>query len=354
MEEQYHFTFPTVAHVQQQGDQLGIWNLPLAELPLRTTQTESFALTLKQMEVVKLGTFSNCHNTDKMCTFIKPSVPKPITCFRKLLHLLKLESPDFPIYRDFRRLHLGCIQDFNKPAENVSGKAVKEKGGRSRKSKVTRSKVKIEEERKENCDLNSHVMWTEKYKPTTADDIVGNGHSIGKLKNWLENWKHYSDVQHGDKGNDCKRKDSSSGDEFMDCDSNDTSHRNLPNNTAILVGPHGCGKTSAVYAIANELGFKVLEINTSSKRNGRRILSELQEATQSHQVRAGSEHASDGLNPFFKGYPAKSRKMKSRAAGNASKPKESGDDHNSGGKMSVILVEGVRGYSRCAFWKVFG
>lgn len=29
------------------------------------------------------------------------------------------------------------------------------------------------------------------------------------------------------------------------------------------------------------------------------------------------------------------------AAGNASKPKESGDDHNSGGKMSVILVEGV-------------
>jgi MoxR-like ATPase len=42
----------------------------------------------------------------------------------------------------------------------------------------------------------------------------------------------------------------------MDSDSND-SQRNLPNNTAILVGPHGCGKTSAVYAVANELGFKV-------------------------------------------------------------------------------------------------
>jgi DNA polymerase III delta prime subunit len=51
--------------------------------------------------------------------------------------------------------------------------------------------------------------------------------------------------------------DSSSGDEFMGCDSNDSSNRNLPNNTAILVGPHGCGKTSAVYAIANELGCKV-------------------------------------------------------------------------------------------------
>jgi DNA polymerase III delta prime subunit len=51
--------------------------------------------------------------------------------------------------------------------------------------------------------------------------------------------------------------DSSSGDEFLDCDSND--NRNVPNNTAILVGPHGCGKTSAVYAIANELGCKVRE-----------------------------------------------------------------------------------------------
>lgn len=43
----------------------------------------------------------------------------------------------------------------------------------------------------------------------------------------------------------------------MDFDSSDGSHSNLPNNTAILVGPHGCGKTSTVYAIADELGFEV-------------------------------------------------------------------------------------------------
>ena len=51
--------------------------------------------------------------------------------------------------------------------------------------------------------------------------------------------------------------DSSSGDEFADSDSNDSSNGNLPNNTAILIGPHGCGKTAAVYAVANELGCKV-------------------------------------------------------------------------------------------------
>lgn len=206
MEEQYHLAFPTVAHVQQQEDQLCIWNLPLVELPLRTTQTESLAFTLKQIEVVKLGTFSNCHSTDAVCTFIKPSTPKPITCFRKLLHLLKLESPDFPVYRDFRRLRSKCIQDVEKPTENISGKYIKEKRRSGRKSRVTRSSdVQVEE--KKNCSLNSHVMWTEKYKPTSVDDIVGNGHSIGQLKNWLECWKHYSDeVQHKDKRRAHKRK----------------------------------------------------------------------------------------------------------------------------------------------------
>jgi len=43
----------------------------------------------------------------------------------------------------------------------------------------------------------------------------------------------------------------------MDSDTNDSSTRNLPNIAAILVGPYGCGKTSAVYAVANELGYKV-------------------------------------------------------------------------------------------------
>lgn len=28
-------------------------------------------------------------------------------------------------------------------------------------------------------------------------------------------------------------------------------------NTMLLTGPHGCGKTSSVYALALELGFKV-------------------------------------------------------------------------------------------------
>jgi hypothetical protein len=50
-------------------------------------------------------------------------------------------------------------------------------------------------------------MWTEKYKPTTAGDLVGNGRSIDQLKTWLESWKCYSDeVQHRDKKGGCQKK----------------------------------------------------------------------------------------------------------------------------------------------------
>ncbi|RVE69410.1 hypothetical protein OJAV_G00077670 [Oryzias javanicus] len=55
-------------------------------------------------------------------------------------------------------------------------------------------------------------------------------------------------------------------------------------NTMLIVGPTGVGKTAAVYACAQELGFKVFEVNASSQRSGRLILSQLKEATQSHQV----------------------------------------------------------------------
>ena len=50
-------------------------------------------------------------------------------------------------------------------------------------------------------------------------------------------------------------------------------------------GPSGSGKTAAVFALAAELGFNVLEVNASSGRNGKAMLAKLHEATQSQQVR---------------------------------------------------------------------
>ncbi|CDQ89343.1 unnamed protein product [Oncorhynchus mykiss] len=52
----------------------------------------------------------------------------------------------------------------------------------------------------------------------------------------------------------------------------------------LITGPPGVGKTASVYACAQELGFKVFDVNASSQRSGRHILTQLKEATQSHLV----------------------------------------------------------------------
>lgn len=54
------------------------------------------------------------------------------------------------------------------------------------------------------------------------------------------------------------------------------------------MGPAGCGKTATVYALAEELGYNVLEVNASSRRNGKTVLSHLHEATQSHSLNNNS------------------------------------------------------------------
>ena len=54
---------------------------------------------------------------------------------------------------------------------------------------------------------------------------------------------------------------------------------------SLSLGPPGSGKTAAVFALAAELGFNVLEVNASSGRNGKALLAKLHEATQSQQVR---------------------------------------------------------------------
>ena len=36
----------------------------------------------------------------------------------------------------------------------------------------------------------------------------------------------------------------------------------------ILSGPPGCGKTSAAIALANEMGWEIIELNASDARSG--------------------------------------------------------------------------------------
>ncbi|NXL93094.1 ATAD5 protein, partial [Alectura lathami] len=130
------------------------------------------------------------------------------------------------------------------------------------------------------------VLWTEKYQPQDSSELVGNKKEIERLRSWLKEWKKRADWeekrnQKGEK-EDKEHQDSLDSLDFKD--KSDAEEENNLCNTVLITGPPGVGKTAAVYACAQELGFKIFEVNASCQRSGRQILSQLKEATQSHQV----------------------------------------------------------------------
>uniref|UniRef100_A0A8B9LQA4 ATPase family AAA domain containing 5b n=1 Tax=Astyanax mexicanus TaxID=7994 RepID=A0A8B9LQA4_ASTMX len=135
------------------------------------------------------------------------------------------------------------------------------------------------------------VLWTEKYQPQHSGGIIGNSASVGKLHSWLKEWRMRADVEERRRRREerCRMQEENS--ESWDCGDFVGESLMIEDqvelcNTVLIVGPVGVGKTAAVYACAEELGYKVFEVNSSSLRSGQLVLSQLREATQSHQLGA--------------------------------------------------------------------
>ncbi|XP_029293538.1 ATPase family AAA domain-containing protein 5 [Cottoperca gobio] len=133
--------------------------------------------------------------------------------------------------------------------------------------------------------VKEDVLWTDKYQPQHSSDILGNTASVSRLHSWLKEWKLRADREERKNQKDNKKQEECGNDSDWECGEVDYQDgEDMLCNTMLITGPTGVGKTAAVYACAQELGFKVFEVNASSQRSGRLILSQLKEATQSHQV----------------------------------------------------------------------
>jgi replication factor C large subunit len=76
------------------------------------------------------------------------------------------------------------------------------------------------------------VKWTEKYRPDTLAQVLGNGKAVDDLRAWATAWEQGAPIT----------------------------------GAAILYGPAGTGKTSAALALAREFDWDIIEMNASDAR----------------------------------------------------------------------------------------
>lgn len=79
--------------------------------------------------------------------------------------------------------------------------------------------------------------WTERYRPKTLKDVVGNPRATQQLREWALDWE----------------------------------SRRPTKKAAVLIGTPGTGKTSAALALANDFGWVIIEMNASDHRNAEAI-----------------------------------------------------------------------------------
>jgi len=84
---------------------------------------------------------------------------------------------------------------------------------------------------------------------------------VQELKEFLSAWS----------GNGGSNRNSQGMDDTFDM-SNDSASMGANSNTMVLVGPSSSGKTNAVFTLANDMNFNVLEINAGMKRTGKKLI----------------------------------------------------------------------------------
>ena len=94
-------------------------------------------------------------------------------------------------------------------------------------------------------------MWSEKYRPESLEEMVGNEEARAKFQAWLKKWKPGAKA-------------------------------------ALLVGTPGTGKTTTVHLVAKKLGLQLVELNASDSRTKDKLSKKVGEAISSTSLFGGT------------------------------------------------------------------
>nr|XP_036220157.1 ATPase family AAA domain-containing protein 5 isoform X2 [Bactrocera oleae]XP_036220158.1 ATPase family AAA domain-containing protein 5 isoform X2 [Bactrocera oleae] len=204
---------------------------------------------------------------------------------RTIIKLWKSQFDRFPTFKCYNQMRekyrffsaLDSAQDMEQVSESF---VVTRRTQRKRNLEPISATSDQDEVKPPPSAPNGELLFTEKYKPMLVEQVLVNLVPVTQLRDFLSTWAN---------GNSGSARNSQSNDDSFDV-SNDSnsSLSNVTSNAVVLLGPVSSGKTNAVYALANDMNFNVLEINAGMKRTGKRLIQELQEATQSHQIRKDS------------------------------------------------------------------
>ncbi|CAG2216522.1 unnamed protein product [Mytilus edulis] len=321
--------FPAIKHVQQMEGIMGksgidIWNLSSVQLKIKNCEETDNTGVIQTywnhglLEKDKIMCDLSKIKLFKQHSKVEDSLEEP------LLKEIQKVSPSYNVDKMYKLLKekkedqdAEMTYDIEEQKDSKSKKGESTDTGKEGKKKTKRRSLRLKkkDEVMEVIDLGSPepvaeetssgdnkqetaivVPWTDKYQPTHSSEIVGNSNNVKKLKTWLIEWKHKVDKEAKkmkklamkESKNKTKEKEDdwwADDDSDFNVDSEGTEdEEDKLCNTVMLMGPTGVGKSTTVYALAQEIGFKVFEVNASSIRNGKRILTQLQEATQSHRV----------------------------------------------------------------------
>ncbi|KAL5290756.1 ATAD5 family protein [Megaselia abdita] len=219
----------------------------------------------------KLGKVTDCKKQDFKR---KPMLPEPLILLeeivnkRDIIKTWKMHYDRFPTFKCYNQMRekyrFHSAIDSTLDTQEISESFVV-----TRKSiPKQHAELTNEDEKPPPSAPNGELLFTDKYKPLLIEQVLVNLTPVNLLKEFLSSWSSPGNTG-GSSGYTSEESNSSQ----------------FNSNSVVLLGPKSSGKSNAVFALANEMNFNVLEINAGMKRSGKKLLTDLHEATQSHQIR---------------------------------------------------------------------